>query len=415
MRILLSAYACEPGVGSEAAVGWGWASHLSPKNEVHVLTRESNRERIESEMHANPISNLHFHYFDLASWMKGWKKGNTGIYLYYLLWQFGAYRLAKQLINKYNFDLVHHVTFVSARFPSFMGGLGIPFVFGPVAGGERAPPALWLSFGWRAVVNETIRTLSANWLRFSPSVQRTYFKASHIVATSPQTTEIIPDRMHHKCSEILGIALSNDEYALLSSMRANAENQSATVRIFFAGRCLYWKGMSLGLRAFARIVAAIPTARLTIIGDGPDRKNWQQLANNLNIHESVEWISEMRRDDFLRLLAHQDILLFPSLHDSGGMVVLESMAVGIPPVCLDIGGPGILVTPAAGEKILSSDPNNVINDLYDAMLRLAIDLKVRKEKGEQAKRRIEEYFMWPKKIRQMEIIYDEVVNEVKHC
>ena len=44
-------------------------------------------------------------------------------------------------------------------------------------------------------------------------------------------------------------------------------------------------------------------------------------------------------------------MLFPSLHDSGGMVVLESLAYGLPVVCLNIGGPGIIVTNGCGRLV----------------------------------------------------------------
>ena len=50
-RILLSAYACEPGKGSEPEVGWLWATELADAgHEVWVITREANRHAIEMEL-----------------------------------------------------------------------------------------------------------------------------------------------------------------------------------------------------------------------------------------------------------------------------------------------------------------------------------------------------------------------------
>ncbi len=143
LKILLSAYACEPGFGSEAAVGWTWASQLGPEHEVHVITRESNRAAIEAELAVRPLPRVHFSYFDLPPWIRAWKRGNRGVHLYYFLWQIGAYRVARALHEAVAFDVVHHVTFASVRFPSWMGLLGPPFIFGPVGGGEYSPRALW--------------------------------------------------------------------------------------------------------------------------------------------------------------------------------------------------------------------------------------------------------------------------------
>lgn len=47
MKILYSAFECNPGIGSDAYVGWSWAKEMSKANEVHVLTNEGNRANIE--------------------------------------------------------------------------------------------------------------------------------------------------------------------------------------------------------------------------------------------------------------------------------------------------------------------------------------------------------------------------------
>ena len=55
MRILLSAYACEPNKGSEPEVGWKWAITLSKKgNEVYVITRKNNKNNIENFLKKKP-------------------------------------------------------------------------------------------------------------------------------------------------------------------------------------------------------------------------------------------------------------------------------------------------------------------------------------------------------------------------
>src|SRR5271165_4363850 len=124
-RILLSAYACEPGKGSEPEVGWMWATELAAAgHEVWVITREANREAIETGLGQRPISTLHFEYFDLPPWIRRWKRGAMSVYWYYALWQWGAYQLARELAKHMHFDRVQHVTFVGVRGPSFMGRLG---------------------------------------------------------------------------------------------------------------------------------------------------------------------------------------------------------------------------------------------------------------------------------------------------
>ena len=61
-------------------------------------------------------------------------------------------------------------------------------------------------------------------------------------------------------------------------------------------------------------------------------------------------------------LADYDILLSPSLYDSGGWVNLETMAAGRPVVCLDLEGPGLQVTENAGIKVAAISPEQVTTE-----------------------------------------------------
>ena len=70
MRILVSAYACSPGFGSEQGVGWNRALQLARFHEVWVVTRSKNRAAIEAALAREPRPNLHFLYQDLPRWAR---------------------------------------------------------------------------------------------------------------------------------------------------------------------------------------------------------------------------------------------------------------------------------------------------------------------------------------------------------
>lgn len=376
MKILLSAYACEPNHGSEPGVGWHWAMELAGMgHDVWVLTRKNNRSTIEAELARMPsIPNLHFIHYDLPRWARWWKKGNRGVYTYYLLWQWGAYRLAKIVHERERFDRVHHVTFVSVRQPSFMGNLGIPFTFGPVAGGERAPLRLRFGYGVRGFVLDAIRDVMNLMVRFDPLMRRTFRQAKEIYVTSEQSRELIPYRYWNKTRIQLAIGWEESEDG------ANCRSHdNSPLRILYIGRFLYWKGMHLGLLAFALFLDSHSDARLTMLGKGPDEARWKQLANELGITKQVDWIEWMSRDELPELYARHDALLFPSLHDSGGMVVLEAMAHGLPVVCLDLGGPGVMVDETCGRvvKTAGAGKREIVQALANAMIEIAEDSMLR--------------------------------------
>ena len=60
LRVLVSAYACEPAKGSEPGVGWRIAREMARYHEVWVLTRTNNRPSIAAALDRDPIPGLRF-------------------------------------------------------------------------------------------------------------------------------------------------------------------------------------------------------------------------------------------------------------------------------------------------------------------------------------------------------------------
>src|SRR5512146_185101 len=175
LRILLSAYACEPHKGSEPGVGWHWAVALARAgHEVWVLTRANNRDAVERALAVQAIPNLKFVYHDLPAWARWWKRGGRGVRFYYVLWQWGAFGIARRLCREIRFDIVHHITFGVFRHPSFMAFLGVPFVFGPVGGGETAPRQLRRTFPLRGRVSEFVRDAANRAVQVDPIMAAVY-------------------------------------------------------------------------------------------------------------------------------------------------------------------------------------------------------------------------------------------------
>ena len=157
-KILVCAYACEPGFSSEQEIGWKWSNILSEFNDVYVLTRLSNKKTIEEYIDKHQIhSTLKFIYYDLPDWSRKWKKAERGLYFYYLLWQWGAFLKARSVNKIEKFDIVHYITFGSLLLPNFMFLMPTKFVLGPVGGGENTPLRFIGEFSFKGKVAEIIR------------------------------------------------------------------------------------------------------------------------------------------------------------------------------------------------------------------------------------------------------------------
>src|ERR1051326_6010204 len=134
LKVLISAYACEPNKGSEPEVGWQWALQMARFHDVTVLTRTKYRPTIEpvlaSLQDKQPLPR--FVYHDRSRFLVEMKRRSKTIKLYYLLWQKSARDLVMQLQEAHQFDLMHHVTFAGFRYPIALWGHGVPCIWGPV-------------------------------------------------------------------------------------------------------------------------------------------------------------------------------------------------------------------------------------------------------------------------------------------
>ena len=136
MRILYSAFECNPDIGSDAYVGWSWAKEMSKANEVHVLTNEGNRANIEKYINEHTDKHVEFHYVSLPPFLKKILKGRGSYFASYVIWQWYAYRYARKLNDRVHFDIVHHIAIADFRIVGFLWKLKVPFVFGPIGGQE---------------------------------------------------------------------------------------------------------------------------------------------------------------------------------------------------------------------------------------------------------------------------------------
>jgi glycosyltransferase involved in cell wall biosynthesis len=370
-KILLSAYACEPNKGSEPAVGWNFAIAYSKFSEVWVLTRENNRKSIENAMKKKPISNLHFIYFDLPGWVKWWKIGQFGIHLYYYLWQLFVFFPAKKLNNVIRFDLVHHVTFACYYKPSLLYKLDIPFIWGPVGGGESAPFPFWLSFGFKGFFFELIRSIFRKVAELDPLVKNTARYATLSLASSPETAKKLT-RLRCKNIQVFSqVQFSEFQHSIIKN---SSFPSSGNFRFISIGRLLHWKGFNLGIQAFAS--ANLIDSEYWIIGDGPDRKRLENSVKKYGLEAKVKFFGSVSHDEVFRLLGNCHALVHPSLHESGGWVIVESLLMGRPVICFDLGGPSLNVNDDFGVKISAKSFQNAIDEFSSAMIfiRGSIDL-----------------------------------------
>ncbi len=332
-----------------------------------ALTRSVSRPAIEEALEkAPPDLDLRFEYFDVPKPLRWQTRGP--LHLHVVLWQWLAAGFARKLHRRERFDRVHHVTFAGLRSPIFMGRLGIPFILGPVGGGERAPWRLRRGYSLAGLIYDAARDVANHMIRFTPFMGEMFARAERIYVTSPETLQVMPRRFLNKTQIELAIGAEEPPRPPIGSTVRPKTRPDTSFRVLYAGRFIDCKGMHIGLPSFARLARAVPTAHLTMVGEGPAGRRWRKLAEELGIAAKVDWLPWQDREAMADLYSDHDVLLFPAMHDSGGTVVLEAMNHGLPIVCLKLGGPATLVNESCGHAIDPAGKSvaQVVAELGDA-------------------------------------------------
>ncbi len=404
MKVLLSAYACEPGVGSEPGVGWDWAVQLAKYGcEVTVVTRRNNKTAIDSALPT--IGSLEFVYYDLPAWATWWKKGQRGVQLYYFLWQLLLPIWLKKNIQISTFDVVHHVTFGVFRIPSFLHVLSKPFVFGPVGGGETSPKALRSTFRSQARFIEGLRDIVNRVSNINPLLMWMYSKSGVILTKTQDTLALIPRRYRYK--SFTHGELGTEPARASTDQEKSFRDNSNTVQLLFAGRLTYWKGPHLAIDVLHELKRRGQPASLSFVGSGKDETWLRARADSFGLSTNITWHGNIEQEKLLALYQEFDIFLFPSTHDSSACVVLEAMENGVPVICLDCGGPAFLTGDSSIKVNPNAEPDLVIQQLANAVVEISTELP---EYRRRALARAAE-FAWDLQVASMYKHYERAIYE----
>jgi glycosyltransferase involved in cell wall biosynthesis len=405
-RILISAFACRPGVGSEPGKGWACATTMALHHDVWVLTRGRYRHMIEEALRREPVPGLRFVYLDLPDWILRATKPSHAFQLFYYMWQFAAYFVARRLCREVGIDLIHHVSYSKFWVPSFVAMLPVPFVWGPVGGGESMPRGFSRRCGVRAGMYECLRDV-ARWIgECDPFVRMTARRSTVALATTKESAMRMRAIGGRGTTVYPAIGVTRED---LDALDAVARGNANGVRFLSIGRLLHWKGFDLGIAAFAK--ANPPDAEYCIVGDGPERRRLEGLVAQLGIADRVTFLGRKTRAETLEILGQSDVLVHPSLHDSGGLVCLEALAARRPVICLDWAGPAVQVAEGSGIRVAVGDAEQITADLADAMKRLAANADLREAMGRVGRRHVEAHYFWPRKVEYYCSIYERLLEK----
>jgi glycosyltransferase involved in cell wall biosynthesis len=346
-RIVAYAYDVHPEHGSEPGAGWGMIRLLAAWSDIYVLTRTTPPE-LDSfgpwrALH-DDVAHVHWVHVplpgdpvdqaDIARWRPG-LLARVLPQFDYLRWQVYALRRARALHRRNPFDVAWHVTWANAWLGSTAALIGPPFVMGPVGGGVDPPLNLVPTLGTRGAARAAIRWAFRRIARaINPLARLSWRRARLILVQNPETRAWLPRSARARTR-----VFQNSVLAVTTGTGRRASRPPGKTAVY-AGRLVPMKGVHLAIAALAELPRPW---RLVIVGDGPYRSRLEELARDRGVGDRVEFTGAVPRDQVFAVFRDiADVLVFPSLHDEAGLVVAEAMALGVPVVCIAVGGPPVM-------------------------------------------------------------------------
>jgi glycosyltransferase involved in cell wall biosynthesis len=374
LRILLLGPDCNPEQVSMPFVTYSHAAALAQLHDVTLVVRTPVEEAVRrAKAPFRTIEEVRMPWLEaIYAWSLRWifryNYNNQALtafcYPFFLAFELRAWRQLRHRIFAGEFDVVLRIYPMNAVFPSpfafFLRKGPVPFVIGPLNGG------LPFVQGFSQANNQK-QWISRfrNLYRFLPFARSTYRNAAAIIAASSQTYAEFAayrDKVFYVPENGVGRSQCSDD--------TRRPEPGANLELIFVGGLIPCKACDLALRAAAPLLRS-ESARLMVVGDGPERNRLEQLARSLGIEKAVLFRGWVTHSEVLSRLRSADVMVFPSVRDFGAGVIFEALATGAVPVVADFGGPGDIVHPEVGYKVPLTNESDVVSEMEKILADLA--------------------------------------------
>jgi len=216
-------------------------------------------------------------------------------------------------------------------------------------------------------------------------------KADRVVVTSEHSRGVATTE-YGLAPGSVGVVPEGIDVEAWAGFARGSRAEDAAPSIVSVARQYRRKNTATLVRAMAVVRQAIPGARLTVVGDGPELPRLRMLVDSLELGETVALVGSLGSADQVRAeLIRADVFCLPSRQEGFGIVFLEAMAAGLPIVAADCGA--VPETAPDGEVSILVAPDDVPG-LAAALVRLLKDPGMRERLTAGGERRWTR-FGWP--------------------
>ena len=335
-KIFVSAYACEPGKGSEIGVGWHWVLEMSKYFELWVMTRANNEEPITAWFAEHPQEErgIHWVYYDCPEYIKRFKHQMRGVRRYYTVWQHMSNGLVKSIMQENNIQIFHHLTYGNAIWNVSRYGQQQFFIWGPVGGAETIPGEFSKHYTLRQRAIEAVRRKVVSGLTVSPSFRKKCKNANLIFCKTDSMLQKIPTEFRQKAILFTDVAMEPAKASAILPMQSTDED----LTYISVGRLDGWRGFDLLIEAYIEAAADLSNVTLKIIGDGAEKKHLQGKISAAHLESRIILTGQLSLQEYQQEMKSCSVVINTCLKEGGVTNAFDCMTWAKPLLCIDTGG-----------------------------------------------------------------------------
>lgn len=328
-RILMLAWLMAPDRGSEWAAAWGMALAAARIADVVVLASPESAAAVTAWRRHHPDIPIEAMAVEAsATWAKLLGRlVPRGFFFDYLAWLEAAGCAARRLHRDRPVDLAVHAALGCYWLPSPVVGLGVPSMWGPVAGATRTPPRLLPVLGPAGMLERSVERVAMAIASRLPPTRRTMRAATQVVVESAATLRCLPRALARRAPIIYRAALTQ-----VPDVRARRRGRY----ILFPSTLSPAKGGTLAVEALRRVP---PDVRLVFANSGDDEPRIRRRVARHGLQHRVDFLGAIPRSACFELVRGAAAVIFAGIHEDGGCALCETMLLGAPAVVLAHGGP----------------------------------------------------------------------------
>jgi glycosyltransferase involved in cell wall biosynthesis len=252
----------------------------------------------------------------------------------YILWFIKGYQIGRKFIDT---DIIHaHGTILSGTLSYLLAKkLRVPFIITE----HQGPFSMTSDNFWKL-----------HWTRFIMK------KADAVLTVSNHLKgEILASNIHPKKILVTYNPIDTDLFQ-------PKKNTTLTNNILFVGRLDEFKGALRCIKAFEKIMTQHPLHTFTIVGDGKEMLPIKKyIAGKSSLKEKVILKGGLTKAAIAKEMQCADFFVFPSRHESFGLVIAEALSCGLPVIVGNQTAPKEFVSEKTGLLVPPDDIDAVAN------------------------------------------------------